>query len=261
MRAILAGAMLPAALLLTRATASPDVDVKRYEGRAYGADGAALLYRETHWLYRDNGVATRLVLYSCPDGPPFARKTLRDTGGASRPDFDFIDGRDGHREGARRSQGGHEIYLQERAGTPVRTRQFSSAPDVVVDAGFDAYIRSRWNSFAPGTDLGVRLLLPSRLAAVDVRVRDETTDADRVLHQRRLKVRLDAWYGFALPAMSLVYDDDRVLREFRGIGTIRDEHGRHQEMVIRFPRELSASAASEAELVAAQRVELSGHCP
>jgi hypothetical protein len=254
------GAILAGAIFITSACASTDDDIRRYEGDAYDAEGSGLLYSETHWLYRDGGLATRLVLYRCPDGRPFARKVLREIDSASRPDFDFIDGRDGHREGARRSRAGHEIYWQERAGTPLRTRQLATGPDVVVDAGFDAYIRSHWSSIAPGADLRARLLLPSRLAALDVRVEEGTTEADRVLRQRRMTVRLDAWYGFALPTMSLVYGEDRVLREFRGIGTIRDEHGRNKDVVIRFPQDRSAVDTNEIALVAAQREELVERC-
>jgi len=235
-------------------------DVLRYEGYAYGADGTNLLYRETHWLHRDDGVPARLVLYRCPDGRAFARKTLREVDGASRPYFEFTDGRDGHREGVRPTPRGREVYWQERSGTPLRTQLLHPGLDVVIDAGFDAFIRSHGDSLWAGAPLNAHLLLPSRFAAVDVRIEDGTTAADRAAHLRRMKVRLDAWYAFALPTMWLVYDEDRRLREFRGIGTIRDDHGRNREVVIRFPRDQRVAEADDAALVAAARTELVGRC-
>lgn len=233
---------------------------ERYEGYAYATDGATLLYSETHWLYSDDGVPTRLVVYRCPDGRPFARKTLRDVDGASEPDFEFTDGRDGHREGVRRSAVGREVYWQERAGSPLQARQLEQGGDIVIDAGFDAFIRAQWNSISTAAPLKARLLLPSRFAALDVRIEDATTSADRAARQRRMQVRLDAWYAFALPAMSLVYGEDRRLREFRGIGTIRDSRGRNQEVVIRFPPDQRADEGDGAEIAAAAGAELAGRC-
>src|ERR1700684_3795207 len=54
-----------------------------YQGYAYAAADDRLLYRETHWLYAENGVEHRLVLYSCPDGEPFVRKQVDSAPGAA----------------------------------------------------------------------------------------------------------------------------------------------------------------------------------
>ena len=64
-----------------------------YQGYAYAADDGRLLYREAHWLYTDNGVEHRLVVYSCPDGAPFVRKRVDTAPGAATP----------HRSGQRAS--------------------------------------------------------------------------------------------------------------------------------------------------------------
>lgn len=91
--------ILTLSVLLLAAARAPAQ--QRTEGLAYPAKGGPLVYRENHWLYRDGGQASRLVLYRCPDGRPFARKHAVDSAGALAPDFDFLDARTGYREGVR----------------------------------------------------------------------------------------------------------------------------------------------------------------
>ena len=119
---------------------------------AHDRDTGTLRYRESHWLYREGGVARRLVLYQCPDGRAFARKTVREGAAAQAPDFDFEDGRDGYREGVRSTPTGRLVYVRERAGAPVRERQLELPANVVIDAGFDASVRRRWRDLAAGRD-------------------------------------------------------------------------------------------------------------
>ena len=88
---------LLAALLLMAPPAFAGTDVLRQEAIAYARKGDTVLYRESHWRYRQEGVARRLVLYRCPDGRAFARKTVVERPAAQAPDFDFEDARDGYR--------------------------------------------------------------------------------------------------------------------------------------------------------------------
>ncbi|HEY6939866.1 hypothetical protein [Dokdonella sp.] len=246
-------------LLVALAVANPAFAVERYEGYAYTPDGTRLLYRETHWIYADEE-PERLVLYRCPDGTPFARKRVTEIGVAHAPDFEFTDARDGHREGVRSMAGRRDVYWQDREGTDRAERPLSVAPDTVIDAGFDAYVRAHWDALAAGAPLSARLLLPSRLGTIGVRISDVTSPSDRRMDLRRMSVQLDAWYAFALPALSLVYDAQRTLREFRGIGPVRDRHGRNLGVVIRFPADPLLQPASRDEVEAAERAPLDGTC-
>ena len=62
------------------------------------------------------GVARRLVLYRCPDGRAFARKTVVERPAAQAPDFDFEDARDGT------GQAYHRVGGEARAGSEGGTR-------------------------------------------------------------------------------------------------------------------------------------------
>ncbi|HEU4664380.1 MAG TPA: hypothetical protein VFS55_10155 [Dokdonella sp.] len=246
-------------LLVAAAVANSGLAAERYEGYAYALDGERLLYRETHWLYEGER-PERLVVYRCPDGSPFARKRVTDVDRAHAPDYAFSDARDGHREGVRSTAGRRDVYWQDRDGTDRVERSLVIDPDTVIDAGFDAYIREHWDALAAGTPLSARLLLPSRLGTIGVRISDATSPADRRMALRRMSVQLDAWYAFALPSLSLVYDRARNLREFRGVGPVRDRHGRNLSVLIRFPAEPLLQPASRDEVEAAARAPLDGTC-
>ncbi|MFD0737781.1 hypothetical protein ACFQZQ_00545 [Lysobacter koreensis] len=240
--------------------------LERYEGLAYGKRDGALVYRETHWLYDDHGKSARLVVYRCPNGTPFARKRVWAAAPTSRaPDFEFIDARDGYREGVRSQGGRREVYWQDSSQATPRQRTIQMNTSSVVDAGFDALVRARWNALASGQPVAAAFLLPSRLDFLDVSVRQRaappapTTDPHE--SQVHLRMKLDAWYGFAAPQTDLDYlVRDRWLLRFQGLGTIRDAQGRHQEVRIEFPPKLLVRAANRAELESALNIPLQRTC-
>src|SRR5687768_6044621 len=80
------------------AAIAPGARIERADGTARSRDGGEVVYRETHWRLT-GGALSRVVLYRCPDGTPFARKRLWGDPDAIAPRFEFVDGRDGYREG------------------------------------------------------------------------------------------------------------------------------------------------------------------
>lgn len=252
----MAAALLASALQLMPAAQA----VERYTGDAYARDSGQLLYREVHFLYGGPEQSRQLVLYRCPGGAPFARKLLQGAPDAVAPDFEFVDARSGYREGARRTGGGREVYVQKNADASTRSKILPHRAGAVVDAGFDAYVRRHWAALAGGPST-IPFLLPSRLAFLPIRLSDTTDDEEHGTAVRKLSMRLDTWYGFALPPIRLVYRTaDRRLLRFEGIGTIRDREGRNQDVRIEFPPDARQPAVPQAELDAALDAPLTGRC-
>lgn len=250
---------LGAAILLGMLSANAFA-ADRYEGLAYAKAGGRLVYRELHWRYEEQGSAARLVVYRCPDGTPFARKRLRMTGEASTPEFDFVDGRDGYREGVRGDGNRREVFVQAGADAGTQRRTLQIRPDSVVDAGFDALIRTRWDDLLAGHSVDAAFLLPSRFDFLDVSIR-KLAPAGAGDALVRLRMELDAWYGFAAPQTDLAYRaSDRWLLRFEGIGSIRDARGRNQAVRIEFPPGLHAATVDRAEVDAALALPLTGQC-
>lgn len=252
--------MRAAALVALVLAALPAAANQRHEGRAYAPGSERLLYSETHWRHLQAGVARRLVLYRCPHGTAFARKQLVATGSAISPDFGFIDGRDGYREGVRMRNGVREVYVQARNGAWVRSTPLTLRAGAVIDAGSDALVQARWHALAGQGALTVPFLLPSRLGFLDVRLAGSVGGARDGERVHRLRMTVDRWYGFAAPAIELTYSlRDRWLLQFVGIGPIRDDAGRHQPVRIEFP-DPAVSGVPAHEIAAAVAVPLAGRC-
>lgn len=232
--------------------------VERYEGIAYSRHDGSLLYRETHWLYRDGTLDRHLVLYSCADGVPFARKLLTESSSAAAPEFDFYDARLNYREGVSGTGPRRVVYAQGRGDAQAKQRELQLGVNDVVDAGFDDYLRSHWDMVTPGSPLRAAIVVPGRLATVPVLIAD-TGDGDTEV--RNLRVQVNAWYRLIAPSMKLDYRRaDRRLLEFQGIGTIRGADNRNLDVRIVFPPELREISMDPKGALAAARLTLSGHC-
>ena len=248
--------MLPAAAAVFAGSADAAVT---NEGTAYRLDDGKAAYREIHMQHQSDGNPVRLVLYRCMDGSAFARKTVVERKGAVSPDFDFIDGRTGYREGARTTDKGREVYWQKSEGDAEKRKLLAAPADAVIDAGFDAMVRARWTQLSGKNGIDAHFLLPSALRFLKVKI--ERRDAASAAGTTRLRMKLDTWYGFAVPETDLDYrNSDRRLLRFKGIGNIHDRRGRHQAVRIEFPGGLQASTASAAEIEAARRLPLSSRC-
>ena len=224
--------------------------VTRVDGDAFDGDSGALRYRESHWLLDDGG---RVVLYRCTDGRPFARKQV--DGGGSAPNFSLLDGRDGYREGVRQRDGVREMFQQEPGKTERHTALPASDGARVIDAGFDAYLRTQWDALASATQR-VEFVLPSLQRQLAFKVERIGDSAG----QRRYRLSLDAWYGAAVPSLEVRYSiADKRLLEFRGVGNLRDERGRYPHVRIVFPN-TAARAASADELRQAREQPLAKSC-
>lgn len=235
-----------------RADASGPLRIEEAEVTA--SDGGALLYREAHYV-EPAPRAGRLVVYRCPDGRPFARKRVQ--GGGAAPDFLMEDGRDGYREGVRSNGRAREAFVTSRGRT--RTSPLVVSEGAVIDAGFDAAVRNRWEALAGGRAVRLQFLVPSRQRFFPVEVRRAGPVQWQGVRAERLRMRLDTWFGFAVPEVELVYarDGGRLL-EFRGTGNVRDARGEHPQVRIAFAKPARSAPASE--LASAQRLPLDGRC-
>lgn len=238
--------------------ASADAAVTN-EGTAYRLDGGTAAYREIHMLFASGGAPARLVLYRCMNGAPFARKIMIERAGEMTPDFDFVDGRTGYREGVRTTARGREVYWQKSATAVEKAKSLAIPANAVIDAGFDSMIRTHWAELGSGNSISANFLLPSALRFLKVNI--EQVKGDPVPGVIHLRMKLDTWYGFAAPDTDLYYrsSDQRLLR-FKGIGTIRDTRGRNQAVRIEFPDGLQGHQTNASEIAAARRLPLTGRC-
>ena len=231
-----------------------NANARRELADVYAAGSQRLLYREEH-LVQPGAAPERWVLYRCPDGKPFARKRV--ASGGMRPDFAFEDARDGYREGVRAAGDARQVYVRQ-AGKEASQRVPIPA-DGVIDAGFDAAVRTHCAALLRGRDVRLRFLVPSRKQFFPVQVRRVGSIDWHGIPAERLRMKLDTWFGFAVPEVTLVYArGDRRLLEFNGTGNVRDARGRNPQVRIAF--QPSAQLASNSDLAGIARLPLDGRC-
>lgn len=259
--ALLASLTVALALGDVAAAAAPTpADGIRYvEAKALAPDGHAM-YLESHWTYSDHGNPSRLVLYRCPDGKPFARKTLADDGNAQAPDFELEDARSGYREGVRRAGNQRIVFVKRDANSAEHTATLKTSPMPVIDAGFDAYIRNHWDTLGTNGSESLPFLVPSRLSALNLSVKREADTHISGREARQYRLGLDSFISFALPHLSVAYDArTRELLSFSGFVNIRSSTGKNVTANVEFDPATSRDASS-AERVAAASAPLNGRC-
>jgi len=250
-------------MAVTAATAADEptaIGAVRYvEGQASSPDGRAM-YVESHWIYSDNGNPSRMVLYRCPDGKPFARKILHDDGNAQAPNFTMDDARSGYLEGVRPGKGRRVVFVRDNTKASERTATLNTSPMPVIDAGFDAYIRNHWDQLGKNGSATIPFLVPSRLDTLNFSVKrqDDTQIGGREARQYRLG--LDNIIGFALPHLEVAYDaKTRELLSFKGIANVRSSNGKNVDTKIVFDPSKDKDVAL-ADLQSAATEPLNGQC-
>lgn len=220
------------------ATGAPPVF--EYEGRAYAIGENRLLYRETHFLFEENGQRHRFVLYRCPTGEVFARKQVAYGDRPLAPAFELFDRRVGYREGLRRgADGSLEVFFTKAWSGRARRATLADSAELVADAGFDEFVRQQWETLAREGQVELLFLVPSRLAAWrfhvtrlgSERLSDGSTGS-------RFRLALTGLFALFTPSIEVLYRDrDRWLLRYEGITNIRDRRGRNLSARIEFDAE------------------------
>jgi len=230
-----------------------------FMGRAHDLETGALLYTETHAV-RDSGGAreARVVSYRCANGALFARKTLDFGAARIAPAFALDDARSDTAEGLERGAQGLTVFTRS-SGATLRSKPLPGVSAMVADAGFDEFVRGRWETLDGGAALVVPFLVPSRLDTVKFRVRKtgETTIGGRTASVFRLSAASPL--GWFLPDIDVSYrKDDRRLLRYRGLTNLRDGSGAMIAAQIDFSDADRSDAAVD---LAAQRARpLSSSC-
>ena len=207
-----------------------------FTGYARDLSTNALLYVESHSV-SEAGTAreTRVVLYQCPDGAPFARKELDYAGDRLSPAFRFEDSRSGYTEGLVRRADALEVFARAGASAARKSAKVDGE-GLIADAGFDEFVRANWAELERGTPLESPFLVPSRLDSMPFRVRkigDATIAGESV---SVIRLSLAGLLRFFLPDIDVSYRKrDRALMRYRGTTNIRDASGKLLEAQIDFP--------------------------
>ncbi|NVK73874.1 MAG: hypothetical protein HWE24_10355 [Oceanospirillaceae bacterium] len=202
-------------------------------GSAYSVETGTLLYRETHQKVSED---IYKVEYSEPDGQIFANKTLDFSKSRITPSFSQVNERNGEKISVTQSGDLLKISYQENNTAKVEKDSVKLVAGMVVDAGFDAFVKQYWNTLITGKEMDIEYLVPSRQTTYRFRVSQITCVDGTKEGAMCFALKPVSWFvRLAVDPIVVAYDpaDKRLLR-FTGRANICDEQGKYQTVDIQY---------------------------
>ncbi|MDH3389273.1 MAG: hypothetical protein OEN02_15370 [Gammaproteobacteria bacterium] len=228
------------ALLLASAALSPGTsaanETAQTIGEAYDLKSDKLLYRETHCV--DGDSSKREVIYQSGDGALIARKALDYSSGPTTPSFvqDNLYSREKIEVSLKQGKVTMAVFDE---GNPEPKKSTSTEPDgrvpVVIDAGFDEFVRENWDSLVAGETRSFMFPFAARSSLMELRIRSSACSYETTTDQC-FRLELSNWF-FRMVAdpIELGYDSGpRRLTRYRGLSNIGDENGNGLVVDIRY---------------------------
>jgi len=223
---------------------APDARTLWTIGTAWTPDQSTVLYYEYHFAEDpDLNLSTR-VQYRRVDGSVFAEKTIDYSNSLTAPNIQHIDYRNTarinteFREDARSAM--IKVGFQAHNSNRYREELVSHRESIVVDAGFDPFVRKHWDRLIEGESVSAGMLVPSRLDTVRVSLTKteprycDQADVDVHCFVIRPAGMLRA-VGWLVDPIYIGYgQQSRLLEVFNGISNLRDDNGEPQNVLITF---------------------------
>jgi hypothetical protein len=175
------------------------------------------------------------------------------------PTFTFEDARSGYLEGLERGAGGLTVFARPGIDGARRTAAIAATGALVADAGFDEFVRQRWDSLEQGATAPLAFVVPSRLGTFSFRVRKTGEASVQDEPASVFQLSLAGPIGWFAPDIEVSYRQrDRRLVRYRGLTNIRDAAGRLLEAQIDFPDR--ARNRTEVDLASLRALPLATGC-
>lgn len=213
-------------------------------GTAWSFDETEILYREFHYAEDPALDLPTRVIYRTPDGDVMAEKFIDYSASVIAPAIVQTDFRNSSvittehpaEQGTRLIRVGFQGHDSDR----LRSRDVSHRDNLIVDAGFDPYVRENWDALTGGRNVTTSFLVPSRLDSVRISV-SETESADcraavEPVHCFIIRpagvLRVVSW--FVDPIRIGYHPESRRLKSFAGLSNLRDNDGNPLNVLIKF---------------------------
>lgn len=203
-------------------------------GEAFDAQSNELLYVEKHRYVQGN---KHEVKYYDPQGKLFAQKLLNYGDYEQAPEFEQTNDLRG--EWIKVTEHGTKLKVEYRedADAVVFDKRFDVSDDLLVDAGFDRYVKKHWNELVNlDQKRSIHYLVPSRLTTVGF----DVSKVDCLTGTRESAVCFQIaptswWVSLAVDPIMVAYDpDNHNLLRFNGRGNIASTSGKYQTVDIHY---------------------------
>ncbi|MDJ0778709.1 MAG: hypothetical protein QNJ85_12655 [Gammaproteobacteria bacterium] len=224
------------ATLLTASVTAWAEPVGQTVGEAFDLESNELLYRETHCVIGSEDA--REVIYQNDAGDLIAHKRVDYRSGEFTPSFVQQNFYSRERIEVAMDDGRVLMSVRDEA-QPEAVEVSSDAPEpgtqVVIDAGFDYFVRNHWDELVSGEIKEFAFPFAARSSLVDLRIRRFGCSYESETDQC-FRLELSNWlYRMLAAPIELGYDaTDRRLTRYRGLSNIGDGKGNGQVVDIRY---------------------------
>lgn len=218
-------------------------------GAAHDLDSQAHLYSETHCSSGD--ARAREVIYRDTDDRLLAHKLLNFQTGPTMPSYVQRNVYAGESIAVEVRQDNVAMTVTDGAGTSKTvTASIDTKLPLVIDAGFDAFVRENWQALVSGQDKRFQFPFAGRDSLVNLRIRPAQCSYEADTNQCFL-LELDNWaLRLIVDPIELGYDAERErLVRYRGLSNIGDGKGEGQVVDIRYRYEDLPESACHIEPV------------
>ncbi|WP_422134291.1 hypothetical protein [Endozoicomonas sp. ALD040] len=202
-------------------------------GYAYHSGTQQLAYTEEH-TFPD--FLSHHVVYKETDGSIFASKTIDYSDSYIAPDIIQTNQRNGELIKTEFVDDAIKVSYRTSFGADTQQSDIAFSADLVIDAGFDHYIRLNWDALIAEKETVIQYLIPSHQRKIDLRIKTVECKKDLKKTHICFNIAADSWlYRMLSSSLTLSYGkQSQKLMIFSGRSNISDKNGDYQDVTIRY---------------------------
>ncbi|MDB5256072.1 MAG: hypothetical protein JWM14_767 [Chitinophagaceae bacterium] len=206
-----------------------------YQGIATDLKSNKFYYLEEHMETIDHHVLKQTVIqYKDSAGAVIARKVINYSGNKVTPVFEQNDYRDGYTEGV--SFAGNKLVLKFRKNKKetLKTKSIDMPANLVVDGGFNYYIKGNWAELTAGKTKVFNFAVPSQLDYFSFRLYKDSQQNDEIV----FKMEPDNYLLRKLvDPIRVTYNvSTKRIIKYEGLSNINDKKGKSYLVKIMYPK-------------------------
>lgn len=206
------------------------IDVNSYIGKAYDIETNELIYTEfQEEIVQDGKTMLTTVTYKDPKDNTLVKKSVDFSPGPWQPTFRMEDQRDGYLEGAEWRNDILFVLGRENDQEPLEEEKLESEQPLVIDAGFDLFVRDNWENLLAGQEVEFNFVAPARFDTFEFQVSQAKSTNYRGRQAQVFEMRpTSRFLSFLIGgSIMLTYDQEtRRILEYSGLSNIRKDIGK-----------------------------------
>lgn len=205
-----------------------------YKGIATDLKSNKFYYVEEHKEVREKNILKQTVIaYKDEQGTLIAGKTIDYSSNKITPSFEQNDYRDGYVEGASFSQNKLVFKYRKKKSEKLKTKSIDIPNNLVIDGGFNYYIKANWEVLTGGKILVFNFAVPSQLDYFSFRLFKEFEQKDVIAFRMEPSDLL--LRKFVNPIRVTYNKTNKRILKYEGLSNINDAGGKSYLVKIMYP--------------------------